>query len=100
MSFIQNIISSEKSLLVVDCYSNWCGPCKVISPKVDTLNELFGDYVRVEKIDIEEDEFQSFVEEHNIQNLPTFLFFKDGKEIDRYVGSNFEKLQERISRLL
>jgi len=100
MSLLQNMISNEKALLVIDCYSNWCGPCKMISPKVDTLNELFGDYVRVEKIDIEEDKYESFVEEHNIQNLPTFLFFKDGKEINRYVGSNFETLKERISQLL
>jgi thioredoxin 1 len=100
MSLIQNIISNEKSLLVVDCYAKWCGPCKTISPKVDTLNELFGEYVRVEKVDIEEEINEDFVEKHNIQNLPTFLFFKDGKELDRYVGSNFETLQERISRML
>jgi thioredoxin 1 len=100
MSLIQNIISNEKALLVVDCYAKWCGPCKSISPKLDTLNDLFGDYVRIEKIDIEEDEYESFVDECNIQNLPTFLFFRNGKEIDRYVGSSFETLQERISRAL
>ena len=70
---------------VVDFWATWCGPCRQVGPVVSQLAEEFDGKIVVGKCDVEEaDEVAA---EMGIRNIPTIIFFKDGKEVDRHVGS-------------
>lgn len=85
--------------LVVDLWATWCGPCKALAP---TIAELAADYegkVVVGKCDIEDND--DIAMEFGVRNIPTILFFKGGKLVDKFVGAtNKATLDEKIKALL
>ena len=84
--------------IVLDFSAAWCGPCKQLAPIIDELSEEYAGRIAVGKCDIEEAD--DLTMEYGIRNVPTVLFIKDGKVVDRFVGSKskgdvkvfFEKL--------
>ncbi|MDP7266475.1 MAG: thioredoxin [Candidatus Thermoplasmatota archaeon] len=79
-------ITKENSLVVVDCWAPWCGPCRMIGPIIDELaTEMEGKIVFV-KLNV--DENQQTTARFGIMSIPTLLVMKNGKEADRIVGFN------------
>ena len=84
--------------IVLDFGAAWCGPCKQLAPIIDELSEEYAGRIAVGKCDIEEAD--DLTMEYGIRNVPTVIFIKDGKVVDRFVGSKskgdvkafFEKL--------
>ena len=84
--------------IVLDFSAAWCGPCKQLAPIIEELSEEYAGRIAVGKCDIEEAD--DLTMEYGIRNVPTVLFIKDGKVVDRFVGSKskgdvkafFEKL--------
>lgn len=71
-------------IVLVDFWAEWCAPCKMMAPILnDVASELSGDKY-VGKLNIEE--FQSMAQRFNVRSIPTLILFKDGKEINRFVG--------------
>jgi thioredoxin 1 len=80
-----NEIVNKHSLALIDCWAPWCGPCQAVGP---TIKELANDYegrVLIGKLDV--DENPQITEQFRIYSIPTMLIMKNGKEIDRIVGS-------------
>jgi len=75
---------TKGKLVLVDFWAEWCAPCKMMAPILnDVANELpEGKFVG--KVNIEN--YQSMAQQFNIRNIPTMVLFKDGKEINRFVG--------------
>ena len=71
--------------IVLDFSAAWCGPCKQLAPIIDELSEEYAGRIAVGKCDIEEAD--DLTMEYGIRNVPTVLFIKDGKVVDRFVGS-------------
>ena len=73
-------------LVLVDFYADWCQPCNLMSPTIASLYEEYesGTTVKVFKLDVEKS--SEIAAEYGIQNIPTIIFFKDGKEVQRCVG--------------
>ena len=71
--------------IVLDFGAAWCGPCKQLAPIIDELSEEYAGRIAVGKCDIEEAD--DLTMEYGIRNVPTVLFIKDGKVVDRFVGS-------------
>ncbi|CAL1540654.1 unnamed protein product [Lymnaea stagnalis] len=90
------LIASEKNLIVVDFYATWCGPCKAIAPHLAKWSEEYDDVTFV-KIDVDEND--ETAESCGISAMPTFHFYKNGKKIDEIVGANHEKIKEKILAL-
>jgi len=65
--------------------ATWCGPCKAIKPKFKKFVEQMGDRVSVAHIDVDSDPRTSL---YSVRSVPTFVFLKDGKEVERVVGGN------------
>lgn len=89
----------RSSLVVVDCWAPWCGPCHMVAP---ILNELARDYagkVLFAKLNIDENRDTAI--QYQIVSIPTLLIFKDGKLADRIIGvTPRNALEGRITRHL
>ena len=85
--------------LVVDLWATWCGPCKMIAPIISELAEEYDGKVVVGKCDVEEND--DIAMEFGVRNIPTVLFFKGGKLVDKMVGAASKaKFQEKFDALL
>lgn len=70
---------------LVDIFANWCGPCKNISPIIDKISSDYYKKVKVGKMDV--DKNSKIPAKLGIKSIPTILIFKNGEEVERFVGS-------------
>ncbi len=85
--------------LVVDLWATWCGPCRAIAPIISELANEYDGKIVVGKCDVEEND--EIAAEFGVRNIPTILFFKDGKLVDKMVGAaNKSKFDEKFKALL
>ena len=90
---------TKQGLTLVDFYATWCGPCKMMLPIVEEISEEFAGKITVAKVDV--DGSPSTAAKFGIRNIPTILFFKDGKVADKQVGAvPKNSLVEKINKLL
>ncbi len=92
-------IMSKNDKLVVDCWANWCGPCRALSPIFERLADRYQGKVAFVKMDC--DKNAELVEQFQIMAIPTILFFKKGELSDTVVGlvDDFE-LEDHVKKLL
>jgi thioredoxin 1 len=84
--------------VVVDFYATWCGPCKRLAPRLDQLAEAFTNQIRFVKVNI--DESPELAQQYQVQGVPTLLFLRDGKAVDRSVGlPDSGELEQRLRAL-
>ncbi len=74
----------EGKLMMVDFWADWCGPCKMLGPVIDSLAEQYADKAVVGKVNVDNE--QELAIRYGVMTIPTVIFFKDGKEVDRKVG--------------
>ena len=77
---------AQDKLVVVDFWAEWCGPCRSIAPAVDELAAEFEGKAIIGKYNVDDDNALS--SEMGIRNIPTLLFFKGGKLVDKQVGAS------------
>jgi thioredoxin 1 len=92
-------VSKGKGLVMVDFWAVWCGPCRIIAPVVDELAQEYEGRLRVLKLNT--DENPDVASRFQIMGIPTLLFFKDGKPVDKIVGAAAKKqFKDKIDSLL
>jgi len=75
---------TKNKVVLVDFWADWCVPCRMMAP---VLNDLAGDLngnAYVGKVDVEQN--RELAQKHNVRNIPTMVLFKNGKEVNRFVG--------------
>lgn len=87
----------SQGVSMVDFWATWCIPCQALHPVMDELEQNLVGSAKVGKVNVNEE--PELVKEFFVENIPTVIFFKDGKEVDRLVGGfakskYLERLQE------
>ena len=96
---LDGILSDEGRPVAVDFYTDWCGPCKLLEPRLAQLARDYEGRARVVSMDAEK--ASGLVQELGIQCVPTVVFFKDGDECDRITGLvPYDELAESMNELL
>ncbi|GKG71769.1 thioredoxin [Parabacteroides sp. AM58-2XD] len=80
----EELVNAGKPM-VLDFWAEWCGPCRMVSPIIDELATEYEGKVTIGKMDV--DNNNDVVAQFGIRNIPTVLFFKEGKLVDKQVGA-------------
>lgn len=92
------ILKSDKPA-VVDLWAEWCGPCHMIAPSVTQMASAYDGRAVIAKMNV--DENPTTPGRYGIRGIPTLLYFKDGKEVDRQVGVvGYAALANKLEKLL
>lgn len=79
-----NEVELSNETTVVDFFATWCGPCKMLSPIFEGLEQDMKEDAKFLKVDI--DKSLELARQFEIHTVPTVIVFKEGKEVDRLVG--------------
>jgi thioredoxin 1 len=92
-------VLKNNELVLLDFHATWCGPCKTLNP---LLNELAheNEGVIIGKVNV--DENGDLASNYGVRGIPTIIFFKNGKEVDKIVGlkskSEFQSMIDEYSK--
>lgn len=87
-------INSSK-LVVVDFFAVWCGPCKMIAPLLERFANDYAEGAEFYKVDV--DELSAIAQEQEVTAMPTIVFYKDGKVVDKVIGANPNAIKQKIT---
>jgi len=83
-TFDQEVLASDVPVLV-DFWAEWCGPCRVMGPTVDTVATDYAGRAKVGKLNV--DENGATAARYQIRGIPTLLLFKGGQVVEQVVGA-------------
>lgn len=91
-NFESKVLKAERPL-IIDLWAEWCMPCKMIAPTLDKIADDYRGEIDIAKINV--DEYPELATDLSVMNIPTLIFFKDGKEKGRLTGVNTKEYIEK-----
>ncbi|MFN2395413.1 MAG: thioredoxin [Bacteroidales bacterium] len=73
-----------EGVTLVDFWAVWCPPCRIQNPIIEEVAQEIGDMAKITKLDV--DNNPNAASNNGVRNIPTLIIFKDGKQVERYVG--------------
>ena len=88
-------IIGDNSLVIVDFWAEWCGPCRAMNPIIEELSLIYENKLVFAKLNV--DDSPNKAQEYQVYGIPTLAFFVKGKIVDKLVGAiSKSKLREKI----
>jgi thioredoxin 1 len=75
---------TSQGLVLVDFWAEWCGPCKMMHPVFERMAKKYR-HIKFARVNV--DQNQDISMKFGVQAIPTFIMFKDGKQVDRMMGA-------------
>ncbi len=95
-NFSSMVLASREPVLV-DCWAEWCAPCRMIGPTVERISNSFKGKAKVAKLNV--DENPNISRSYKINSIPTLFIFKNGKIVETIVGVQPEKvIKNKLSK--
>lgn len=95
----ENEITNSDIPVVVDFWAEWCAPCRMMAPILEEIKREYQGKIKVGKLNV--DENSTIAGQYRIMGIPTLLFFRSGKIVDKVVGIVSRKtLDDKIEKLL
>lgn len=85
----------KEGLVFIDFFAEWCMPCMVMVPIIEDLKEELKGKVKIGKLNV--DDSEEIANKYNISSIPTYILFKDGKQIEQINGT---MTQEELSNVI
>lgn len=86
----------SNGLTLVDFWAEWCAPCLALAPTMEEIADSYSEKLRVAKVNI--DSNPSIPAKFGIRGIPTVILFKDGEQVDMFVGASPQKIREMVER--
>jgi thioredoxin 1 len=94
----ENEIINSNLPVVVDFWAEWCAPCRMMAPILEEIAQEYQGKIKVGKLNV--DENSTIAGQYHIMGIPTLLFFRNGKLVDKVVGIVPRKtLDDKIEKL-
>lgn len=85
--------------VIVDFHATWCGPCKLLGPRLESIAASKAGKVKLAKIDV--DDNAELAMEYGVQSVPTVLGIRNGKVLDKFIGlQDDDQLQTFVEKLI
>jgi len=98
VTFEEEVLKAAVPVLV-DFWAEWCMPCRMIAPAVESIAQTYGDKLKVAKLNV--DENMKAPAKYGIRGIPTLLLFKNGELKESLIGAQpREKIVELVTRHL
>ena len=97
-NFEELVLKADKPALL-DFWAEWCGPCRMIGPIVEELAKQYEGQAVIGKVNV--DHNNGVTSQYSVRNIPTILFFKDGKVVDKQIGAvSRTVLEQKLKAIL
>ncbi|MBI2108031.1 thioredoxin [Candidatus Woesearchaeota archaeon] len=95
----QKKVIGGKSVVLVDFWAPWCGPCRIVGPILEKLESEYSAKLKFAKLNV--DENQGIAEKLDVRGIPCMIVFRNGSEVDRIIGAYPEpELRKKIDMAL
>jgi len=88
-------IETSQKLVLVDFWAEWCAPCRMLTPTVEKLAEVYGNQVDFAKVNV--DELPELANQYGVRSIPTLVLLRDGNVVEQLIGA---RPYQELARLL
>lgn len=93
----KDLVLNSTGVVILDFFASWCGPCRMIAPVLEEVEEELN--IKVFKMDV--DECQNVPREYGVMSIPTVCIFKDGKFQEKFLGfRQAEEIKEILEQYI